>query len=259
MKLLACIKVSGYSDHMKQLYNTIGVGYANLRKPDPRIEQAISTALGNAKSVLNVGAGTGSYEPTDRAVTALEPSIEMIRQRSPDAAPVHQGTVEQLPFADNKFDAAMAVLTVHHWSDFEAGLLEMRRVAKQRIVVLTFDPTAPYFWLADYIPEIVKLDQPIMPVLSEFERILGETTVTSVPIPHDCTDGFLGAYWRRPEAYLNPLVRSAISTFAKLDDVSGPLAKLQNDLNSGAWAEKNAHLLELGSLDIGYRLVVAQW
>lgn len=243
---------------MKQLYNTIGVGYANLRKPDPRIEQAISAALGDAKSVLNVGAGTGSYEPTDRVVTALEPSIEMIRQRASGAAKVHQGTAEQLPFDDSEFDAAMAVLTVHHWSDVEAGLLEMRRVAKQRLVLLTFDPAAPYFWLADYMPEIVALDQPIMPNLSEFERILGDIKITTVPVPHDCTDGFLGAYWRRPEAYLNPLVRSAISTFAKLDQISDPLAKLERDLHSGAWAEKNAYLMELDSLDIGYRLIVKE-
>lgn len=242
---------------MKQLYNTIGVGYSNLRKPDPRIEQTINTALGAVQTVLNVGAGTGSYEPTDRIVTALEPSIEMIRQRPPGSARAKQGTAEHMPFDDDQFDAAMAVLTIHHWSDVEAGLLEMRRVAKKRLVILTFDPAAPYFWLADYIPEIVELDQPIMPKLSEFGRILGKVEITTVPVPHDCSDGFLGAYWRRPEAYLNPLVRAAISTFAKLDNISGQLDKLSSDLNSGVWAEKNAHLLELDSLDIGYRLVVA--
>lgn len=242
---------------MKQLYNTIGVGYANLRKPDPRIAQTINGALGGAKTVLNVGAGTGSYEPVDRDVTAIEPSIEMIRQRLPSAPKAHQGVAEHLPFQDDEFDAAMAILTVHHWSDVEAGLVEMRRVAKNRILILSFDPAAPYFWLADYIPEIIALDQPIMPKLSEFERILGDTEITPIPIPHDCTDGFLGAYWRRPRAYLNPLVRAAISTFPKLDDVSGPLAKLESDLNSGAWDNKYGHLMELDSLDIGYRLVVA--
>ena len=106
---------------MKHLYNTIGIGYANIRKPDPRIEQMINTALGDATSVLNVGAGTGSYEPTDRAVTALEPAIEMIRQRAPGAPKAHQGVAERIPFGDNQFDAAMAILTVHHWSDVEAG------------------------------------------------------------------------------------------------------------------------------------------
>lgn len=244
---------------MKQLYNTIGVGYANLRKPDPRIAQAINSALGDAKSVVNVGAGTGSYEPTDRVVTALEPSIEMIRQRPADAAEVHEGTAEQMPFADNQFEAAMAVLTVHHWSNFEAGLREMQRVATRRLVVLTFDPAAPYFWLADYLPNIIALDQPIMPKLGEFERILGEVTVTTIPVPHDCTDGFLGAYWRRPQAYLNPLVRAAISTFAKLNNIADPLAKLQDDLNSGAWDKKYGHLLAQDTLDIGYRLVVKEF
>ena len=241
---------------MKQLYNTIGVGYANLRKPDPRIAQAINTVLGDAKTVLNVGAGTGSYEPSDRIVTALEPSTEMIRQRLPGAPKAHQGVAEHIPFEDNQFDAAMAVLTVHHWSDAEAGLLEMRRVAKNRLVILTFDPAAPYFWLADYIPEIITIDQPIMPKLSEFERILGETKVTPIPVPHDCIDGFLGAYWRRPRAYLNPLVRASISTFPKLDDISDALANLESDLNSGVWEAKYGHLMELDSLDIGYRLVV---
>lgn len=243
---------------MKQLYNTIGIGYANLRKPDPRIAQAVNTALGDAKSVLNVGAGTGSYEPPDRVVTALEPSIEMIRQRLPGAPKAHLGVAEHIPFEDNAFDAAMAILTVHHWTDVEAGLLEMRRVAKQRLVTLTFDPTAPYFWLADYIPEIITIDQPIMPKLSEFGRILGKTEITPIPIPHDCTDGFLGAYWRRPRAYLNPLVRAAISTFPKLDNISAPLAKLESDLNSGVWEAKYGHLMDLDSLDIGYRLVVAE-
>lgn len=243
---------------MKQLYNTIGVGYANLRKPDPRIAKVINTALGDAKTVLNVGAGTGSYEPTDRAVTALEPATEMIRQRTPDAATAHLGVAENIPFEDNSFDAAMAVLTVHHWTDFEAGLREMRRTAKDQLVILTFDPAAPYFWLADYIPEIIALDQPIMPKLPEFERILGNVTITPVPIPHDCTDGFLGAYWRRPRAYLNPLVRAAISTFPKLDDISQPLAQLESDLNSGVWEAKYGYLETHDSLDIGYRLVTVE-
>lgn len=241
---------------MNALYDKIGVGYSSLRKPDLRIAQAIHQALGDAKSVLNIGAGTGSYEPTDRAVTALEPSAEMIRQRPLGSATVHQGAAEDLPFAENQFDAAMAVLTVHHWSNLEAGLLEMRRVAKNRLVILTFDPKSPYFWLADYIPEVIKLDQPIMPELGVFNRVLGETTVDIVPVPHDCTDGFLGAYWRRPHAYLDSNVRSAISTFSKLDNVSNSLAKLEQDLGSGVWEKHYGHLMEMESLDVGYRLVV---
>ncbi|MFK7841179.1 MAG: class I SAM-dependent methyltransferase [Sphingorhabdus sp.] len=243
---------------MSALYDKIGVGYANLRKPDIRIARAIHDALGDAKSVLNVGAGTGSYEPDDRAVTALEPSAEMIRQRPPGSAKAYQGCAEDMPFADDQFDAAMAVLTVHHWSDFQAGLLEMRRVTKGPMVILTFDPASPYFWLADYILEIIELDQPIMPKLGAFDRILGETEVEIIPVPRDCTDGFLGAYWQRPHAYLDPRVRSAISTFAKIDTFDGALTKLEQDLASGAWHERYGYLMEQETLDVGYRLVVAQ-
>lgn len=242
---------------MAALYDKIGVGYTNLRKPDPRIAKAIHNALGNAKTILNVGAGTGSYEPIDREVTALEPSAEMIGQRQPGSGKAHQGSAEYMPFADNQFDAAMAVLTVHHWSNLETGLREMRRVAKGRLVILTFDPEAHYFWLADYIPEIVELDQPIMPKMSEYGRILGDVEIQNVPVPYDCTDGFLGAYWRRPNAYLDPEVRASISTFAKLDDTPESLAQLEQDLNNGAWEERYGHLMEDESLDAGYRLVIA--
>ena len=191
-------------------------------------------------------------------VTALEPSAEMISQRPPDAGKAFQGVAEALPFPDQSFDAAMAVLTVHHWTDLEAGLREMRRVAKGPLVILTFDPHAPYFWLADYIPEIIELDQPIMPVMSEYGRILGDVDIQPVPVPHDCTDGFLGAYWRRPHAYLDPDVRSAISTFAKLDDITAPLQKLEEDLGSGAWEDRHGDLMERDRLDIGYRLVIGR-
>ncbi len=242
---------------MAALYDTIGTGYSRLRRPDPRIAKVILAALGEAEAILNVGAGAGSYEPDDRAVTAVEPSAEMIGQRPPGSAKAFQGVAENLPFADQTFDAAMAVLTVHHWTDLEAGLREMRRVAAGPLVILTFDPEAPYFWLADYIPEIIELDQPIMPAMSEYGRILGDVEIAPVPVPHDCTDGFLGAYWRRPLAYLDGDVRSAISTFAKLDDISAPLRQLEGDLNSGAWEERYSDVLELDALDIGYRLVVA--
>lgn len=242
---------------MDALYDKIGVGYSNLRKPDPRIASLVHNALGNAKSVLNVGAGTGSYEPAQRQVTALEPSAEMIRQRSPDSAKAYQGVAEDLPFADDEFDAAMAVLTVHHWEDLEKGLREMRRVAKNRLVIMTFDPEAHYFWLANYIPEIVEMDQPIMPKMTEYGRILGDVKIENIPVPHDCTDGFLGAYWRRPHAYLNPQVRASISTFAKLDNAPDQLTRLAQDLDTGAWEKRYGHLIDEDSLDAGYRLVVA--
>jgi len=243
---------------MTSLYDKIGVGYAHKRKPDFRIARAIHDALGDAKSVLNVGAGTGSYEPADRMVTALEPSAEMISQRLPSSAKAYQGSAEDTPFADDQFDAAMAVLTVHHWSNIEAGLREMRRVTKGPLVILTFDPESVYFWLADYIPQIIELDQPIMPKLSAFDRILGKTEVKIIPVPRDCTDGFLGAYWQRPHAYLDPQVRSAISTFSKLDNITNALTKLEQDLASGVWEERYGHLTALENLDVGYRLVVAQ-
>lgn len=240
---------------MRTSYDTIGVNYSDLRKPDFRIERVISKALGSAKTVLNVGAGTGSYEPADRSVTALEPSIEMIKQRSASAAPVTQGYAENLPFDDNSFDASMAILTVHHWNDKEKGLQEMRRVTRGPVVILTFDPMHQAFWLADYLPELVTLDEAQMPKMAEYEKWLGPVKIAPVMIPHDCTDGFLGAYWRRPAAYLDAKIRAAISCFWAMKDVSEPLRKLESDLNSRAWAQRYSELLELNEYDFGYRLV----
>lgn len=242
---------------MSALYDDIAAGYSRLRQPDERIAQKIDRALADARSVLNVGAGAGSYEPADRRVTALEPSAEMIRQRPRRAQSVVRGVAEMLPFADHQFDAAMAVLTVHHWSNPIVGLREMRRVARDRVIVLTFDPSGPYFWLADYLPEIITLDQPVMAPLDLFEHALGPVRITPVRVPHDCTDGFLGAYWRRPEAYLDKAVRSAISTFAKLGDAGAGLNRLETDLRKGAWTRRYGALMTLDALDIGYRLVVA--
>jgi SAM-dependent methyltransferase len=237
-------------------YDRIGIDYAELRKPDPRIEARIAAALGPARTVLNVGAGAGSYEPADRRVTAIEPSLEMIRQRPASAAPVVQGRAEDLPFGDDSFDASMAVLTVHHWSDQARGLGEMRRVTRGPIVVLTYDPAFRGFWLADYIPELVDLDEAQMPRMSDYEARLGPVGVSSVPIPHDCKDGFLCAYWRRPAAYLDPRIRAAISSFWALGDVSEALSRLERDLASGDWGDRYSELLNLDECDCGYRLVV---
>src|SRR5882672_7545159 len=167
---------------MRATYDTIGINYSNLRKPDPRIAAMISTALGPAKTVLNVGAGTGSYEPADRQVTAVEPSLEMIRQRAPSAARVLQASVGDLPFEDGAFDAAMAILTIHHWPDKQAGLKEMRRVTRGRIVLLTFDPSHRP-WLTEYLPELAALDEAQMPTMSDFERWLGAVRITPVLVP----------------------------------------------------------------------------
>lgn len=239
-------------------YDTIGVNYSDLRKPDARIERAIGRALGPAMTVLNVGAGAGSYEPADRQVTALELSMEMIRQRPASAAPVVQGRAEDLPFEDKSFDAAMAVLTVHHWSDKEKGLRELRRVSRGPVVVLTYDASHRGFWLLDYLPALAALDDAQMPAMTDYEKWLGPVEISAVPIPHDCTDGFLCAYWRRPAAYLDPRIRAAMSSFWKIGDSSEGLKRLSDDLETGAWARRYSRLLDVDAYDCGYRLVTAK-
>jgi SAM-dependent methyltransferase len=240
---------------MDALYDTIGLDYADLRRPDPRIAQRIEDALGDADTVLNVGAGAASYEPTGRKITAVEPSAAMIAQRPASDATVIRGSAEKLPFEDKAFDASMAVLTIHHWSDKPAGVAEMRRVTRGKIVFLTYDPAFRGFWLFDYFPALVTLDEGQMPKLSDFESWLGPVSVSPVPIPHDCTDGFLAGYWRRPAAYLDDKVRAAMSSFWKIGDVSDGLARLRGDLESGEWERRHGDLLALDALDCGYRLI----
>jgi SAM-dependent methyltransferase len=243
---------------MTSRYDMIGIDYAQLRRPDPRIAAMIERALGDAQTVINVGAGTGSYEPLGRHVTAVEPSIEMIRQRPPDAAPVVQASAEDLPFPDKSFDAAMAVLTVHHWQDQARGMRELRRVTRGPIVILTFDPAFRGFWLTDYLPQLIELDARVMPAMELYQEWLGPVEIVPVPIPHDCTDGFLCAYWRRPAAYLDERVRKGISCFWSIGDAAlEPLERLRADLDSGRWTEDQAELLKLDACDLGYRLVSA--
>lgn len=242
---------------MAALYDRIGRGYADFRRPDPRIEKAIWEALGDAKSVVNVGAGAGSYEPTDRHVVAVEPSATMIAQRPEGSAAAIQATADSLPFGNDSFDAAMAILSVHHWRDRGKGLRELRRVARERIVVLTCDPESRGFWLTEYFPELFEIDRRIFPSFREIEHELGSVTVQTVPVPHDCTDGFLGSCWRRPHDYLDERVRGAMSTFARLSETETGLAQLSADLESGNWQRKYGALLKKTELDIGYRLLVA--
>ena len=242
---------------MSALYDTIGVGYADLRRPDTRLQDVIHDGLGEARSILNVGAGAGSYEPSDKDVIAVEPSLTMIRQRPPGAAQAIRASAMALPFRDAVFDASLAILTVHHWPRRDAGLRELRRVSRGRVVVLTWDPASPGFWLTRYFPRIMDIDRPIFPALDELERSLGPITVMEVPIPADCTDGFLGAYWRRPEAYLRADVRAAISTFSKVGDLTAGLERLRADLASGEWHRRWGHLLNRAELDLGYRLIVS--
>jgi SAM-dependent methyltransferase len=244
---------------MSPLYDTIGRTYAVTRGEDPRLRARIHAALGDARTVLNVGAGTGSYEPRDRDVLAVEPSAVMRAQRAPDAAPAVEGSADALPFADASFDATMAVLTDHHWPDRAGGLRELRRVARKRSVLFTFDPAyVDAFWLTrDYIPGF--RDLPGM-TIEEIALHFGATRIEPVPVAHDWEDGFLFAFWRRPEAYLDPVVRANISVFSRLDEaeVADFVARLRADLDSGAWARRNADVLAADELDGGYRLLVAE-
>jgi DNA-binding transcriptional MerR regulator len=242
-----------------QLYDAIGSAYPATRRTEPRIAARIWDALGHAQTVLNVGAGTGSYEPPDRDVTAVEPSAVMRAQRPADAAPCVAAAAESLPFEDQSFDAAMAVSTVHHWPDPIAGLREMRRVAR-RVVVLTYDAdhanSANRFWLTrDYLPEFADLLVG-WPALADLTHAIGGRA-EPVLIPWDCADGFFEAYWRRPEAYLDEQVRRAVSVWTRV----GPQAerravgRLDDDLTSGRWAERNRELVALDVAELGLRLL----
>ena len=245
---------------MSALYDRIGTTYSATRSEDPRIARAIHDALGEARTVLNVGAGSGSYEPHDRELTAVEPSAVMIAHRPRAAAPVVQARAETLPFPDSSFDAAMAILSDHHWDDRAAGLRELRRVARRRVVLFTWDPRfRNEFWLTrDYLPASKRL-VPGM-ALQDIAGCLGGARILPLPVPWDCRDGFYHAFWRRPEAYLDDRVRAGISVFARLDDdeKASALARLRADLRTGAWEKRNLDLLQLDELDLGYRLVVAE-
>ena len=240
-------------------YEHIGTTYSATRATDPRIAAAIERALGSARSVVNVGAGTGSYEPAGRRVVAVEPSEVMRAQRPLAAAPALRAWAEALPFSDGEFDAAMAVLSDHHWSDQRGGLAELRRVARDTVVVFTWDrTTVEDCWLVDYLPGYRRLATGGMDV-AEVAECLGGASIEAVPVPHDCRDGFMHAFWRRPEAYLDPAVRDGISVFARLDPeaLETAMARLRTDLESGAWARRNADILAREQLDVGYRLIRA--
>jgi SAM-dependent methyltransferase len=219
------------------LYDTIGSGYPTTRREDPRIARAIWKALADASSVANIGAGTGNYEPRDREVVAIEPSTVMIALRAAGSAPALQGVAEEIPLATASVDAAMAVNTDHHWADCARGLAEMRRVARQRVVALTFDHAfSDRFWLVrDYLTVYSTLRGGRGPNLSPLALSTGDATVQPVPVPHDCQDGFFRAFWRRPHAYLDPRVREGISFFHRLDPahVEEAMQRLTDDLTSG--------------------------
>jgi SAM-dependent methyltransferase len=240
------------------LYDTIGATYTVTRRTEPRIAAQVWAALGDAQTVLNVGAGTGSYEPPGRDVTAVEPSVVMRAQRPAGAAPCVDAVAESLPFEDQSFDAAMAFATIDHWQDPVAGLREMRRVAR-RVVAFTYDASAPdRFWLnRDYLPEFAGLWAG-RPSLTELAGAIGART-EPVLVPWDCADGFYHAYWRRPEAYLDEHVRRGMSIWARVGPAAEQRAvdRLRADLASGRWAERNRDLVGLDAAEFGDRLLIA--
>jgi SAM-dependent methyltransferase len=245
-------------------YDAIGDGYARTRREDPRFRALIHDALGDARSVVNVGAGAGSYEPRDRHVVAIEPSDVMAAQRPPELAPAIRAGAGALPLRDGAVDAAMAIVTVHHWDvDQERGVRELRRVARGPVVVLTYDPrVSGATWLmADYLPEVAALDHTIFPHPERLADWLGgDVEVTPVPIPRDTPDWMLGSFWAHPERVLDPAARAATSGFARMEPrvVERCVAAVAADLASGAWDERHGHLRPLAALDVGLRLVVAR-
>ncbi|SFR22884.1 Methyltransferase domain-containing protein [Lentzea waywayandensis] len=242
------------------LYDEIGTGYSWGRRTDPRWMAEILAALGTARSIADVGAGTGSYEPHDRTVLALEPSVEMIRQRPPGASPAVRAVAEALPVRDHAVDAALAVLTVHHWTDWRAGLAELRRIAPLQ-VVLAYDTLRhiDFWFVREYVPEIADLER-TRPSADDIAHELGAQSVTVLPLPWDFTDGVFPAYWRRPAAYLDPRVRRACSALAQTDPgaVERGIRQLRADLGSGRWHERHRDLLDLDEWDAGFRLIVSR-
>jgi SAM-dependent methyltransferase len=242
------------------VYDTIGRGYVAHRRADPRWEAAIAARLGRGRSVVNVGAGTGSYEPPDRAVLAVEPSRVMVSQRPPGSAPVVRASASALPLPSGCADVAMAVLTVHHWEDWEAGLAELCRIAPRRVVVaIDFERHADFWLYDDYLPELSADARQLRPDAATVADRIGATESEVLAVPGDMEDGVLGAYWCRPEAYLDPEVRANCSGLALADPavIARGVAALGSDLRRGAWHDRYADLLERESLDLGYGLVVS--
>ncbi|MET0894532.1 MAG: methyltransferase domain-containing protein [Acidimicrobiia bacterium] len=241
-------------------YERAGGSYSRIRRGDPHIERMVHDALGDARTVINVGAGSGSYEPTDRIVVAVEPSASMRSQRPIDRVPAIDATAELLPFDDDAFEAAMATVTVHQWSDASAGLRELRRVTTGPIVILTFDGDAlDRFWLADYAPELIAAERNRYQPLAWFGSQLGGiTTITPVPIPIDCTDGFTEAFYARPERLLDDAVRRSQSAWGFVDAAVERrfVEQLSADLDDGTWHRRYGHLLDAPTFDGSLRLIV---
>jgi len=242
-------------------YDVIGRGYSWVRRPDPRLAQAIWRALGDARTVLNVGAGTGSYEPPDRWVLALEPSEVMIAQRPANAAPVLKSSVEQLPLADQTVDAAMAILTLHHWDSVEAGLRELLRVVRERIVIVTMDiqKLAELWIVRDYLPELLGQHAARFPSIDRLRELLPHADVEVLTVARDCQDGFMAAFWAQPHAYLDPAIRAATSAWHDLPPavIERALGQLREDLDTGDWQRHYQDLVTRPELDVGLRLITS--
>jgi SAM-dependent methyltransferase len=244
-------------------YDAIGAGYARTRREDPRLRARIHAALGASRTVVNVGAGTGSYEPRDRHVVAIEPSDVMASQRPRDLAPAIRASAESLPLRDGEVDAAMAILTVHHWDDErERGVRELRRVARGPVVILTYDALiSGEMWLmADYLPEVAALDRAIFPAPALLEQWLGgRVSIEPIPIARDVEDWMLGSFWAHPERVLDPDARAATSGFARMprEVVDRVVAEVSRDLADGTWDRRYGRLRGLNELDVGLRLIVA--
>lgn len=244
---------------MTHLYDRISKGYYGVRRPDSYWAGQIESHILSTDIVLNVGAGTGSYEPEAHRTVAIEPSFTMIKQRSPRSAPAVQAMAEVLPFKDCAFSLALSVLSSHHWTSRALAFEEIGRVATRKAVFVTWDPDHEGFWLTqDYFPEVLENDRRVFPRLSEYSRGFGCIKVHPLLIPHDCTDGFLGAYWRRPSAYLDCSIRDGMSTFSKVSTVEAGLNRLSQDLTRGVWSRRYAHALMDDYADLGYRIVVAE-
>ena len=242
-------------------YDLNGQQYYRHRRADPQIAARIEEALGDAATVLNVGAGAGSYEPQDRYVIAVEPSASMRAQRlAQGKLPALNGTAESLPFDEGSFEASMATLTIHHWPDLEAGLREMRRVTRGPVVLMSYDPEAlDIFWNQRYFPELVRVEQARYPSIDRVRKALGgQVTVSPVSIPLHCTDGFQEAFYGRPEAFLQPEVRRAQSAWGFLPEGLEPelVSRLEQDLSSGVWDRDYGHLRTQAQFAGALRLIV---
>ena len=244
---------------MDAIYDEIGINYSVTRCTDPKIAKQLYAELDGAIRIVNIGAGTGSYEPENAELIAAEPSAEMISQRPTGSYPVEKAFAERLPFENNSFSHAMTVNSMHHWKNRPLAFSEINRVATERFVAITWDPKAEPFWLTrDYFPEIYEMDKRVFPELEEFNDHFDEVQITPLKIPDDCKDGLFAAFWKRPEAYLSSKVRQATSPFAKIKYLSEGLHKLEADLASGLWAKNNHIILDSSSLDVGYRVISAK-